>query len=127
MKKYIHKIPRLGRLMIMYISGIVFLMSTNPQKLPSVVLILPFVALFVMIYLTVIELLKLLSSREDEKVAGEVIVRPRRTAILLAAVPTLLLVLQSIGQLGAKDILTVSIILIIGYFYIVKSTGFSLK
>ena len=46
--------------------------------------------------------------------------RALRLGIVLATVPVLLLVLQSIGQLTVKDILTILILFVVSYFYIAR-------
>jgi hypothetical protein len=54
---------------------------------------------------------------QDSKVH---IIRPRLIAALVAGFPVLLLLLQSIGQLAVKDVITVAAIIILAYFYMGK-------
>ncbi len=59
----------------------------------------------------------------QNKIVGMKASRPRLIAGLIAAFPVLLLVLQSIGQLTAWDILMVVALFIIAYFYIIKTSA----
>jgi hypothetical protein len=84
------------------------LLFTNPNELPSVLLIVPFLLVFVLLLLTAITILGNYSAFGRAKV---------RVAALIATLPTTLLILQSLGQLTVRDVLAISALLIIGYFY----------
>lgn len=101
---------------------VLLLLETNPAKLPSALLIVPFLFLFIAIYLTVKEILHFMRGGDENKIVGMNASRPRLIAGLIAAFPVLLLVLQSIGQLTTWDILMVVALFIIAYFYIIKSS-----
>jgi hypothetical protein len=101
---------------------VILLLFTNPSKLPSALLIAPFILLFLSIYVTVLEVMKLMRGGDLNKIVGLRASRPRLIAGLIAGFPILLLVLQSIGQLTAWDVLTVVALFIIAYFYIIKSS-----
>lgn len=97
---------------------LVFLLATDPQRLPSVLLIVPFILLFIIIAcgVALIPGLRGLPSSRMVKVGGTV-----------AAVPVLLLVLQSLGQLTVRDVLAVVVLFGVAYFYMsrfgVRLTG----
>jgi hypothetical protein len=120
------KIYRILRFVTPWTATILLLLFSNPSKLPSAVLIAPFILLFISIYVTVIEVMDLLRGGEQNKIVGMRAAKPRLVAALIACFPILLLVLQSIGQLTAWDILTAVAIFIVAYFYILKSSTASL-
>jgi len=91
-------------------------MGTDPAKVPSFLLIVPFALLFVVLLLTI-------SAFLQHK--GYTKTRSLQVAVLCAATPVLLLVLQSIGQLTIRDILTVAILFALSYFYMSRSTASS--
>lgn len=104
-KKLIRIIAIAAGLLILFV-------TTDPQKLPSFVLILPFVAFFVLIFFAT----KWLASHRTPIQS-----RATRLAILCASLPTLLIVLMSLGQLTVKDVATTVILLVLSYFYIARN------
>jgi len=108
MKKYIYRVVIL---IILYLSGPLFLIVTNPQNLPIPFLMLPFLWLFLVLFITILFIERLilptLSSRKKFIIAG-----------IFSLVPMLLMVLQSIHQLTLKDILLVIGFVIISIFYL---------
>ncbi|HEY1835201.1 MAG TPA: hypothetical protein VGG13_00035 [Candidatus Saccharimonadales bacterium] len=117
---------RIIRLLAAYALIIFLLVLSDPAKLPSALLIIPFVLLFFAVYTTAIEITFLFRASEHRVVEGRWR-RPQMTAALIAGFPVLLLVLQSIGQLTPWDVLTVITLFIITYFYIIKSSTASLS
>lgn len=113
----------LGRLLLLYVALIAFLMFTNPANLPSVMIILPFAGLFCAIYFSAVECWRP-SGRigKNNTASRHRLARPRATAAFVAGLPVLLLVLQSIGQLTVWDVLTAAAIFVIAYFYVSKSS-----
>ncbi|HEU4914093.1 MAG TPA: hypothetical protein VFT16_01640 [Candidatus Saccharimonadales bacterium] len=89
-------------------------MGTNATKVPSFLLMLPFMLLFVL-------MASLLST--IFRLQGISALRSWRTGLVLAGVPIILLVLQSIGQLTVKDVLTIAVLLGVSYFYVSRSTA----
>lgn len=90
---------------------VILLSATNPTNVSSAILLIPFVLIFVAIW------------------SGSVLVlrfngmRPRKAArlsLLLAVLPSGLLVLQSIGQLAAWDVVTSIALVVVAYFYVSK-------
>jgi hypothetical protein len=97
-----------------------FMLLTDPQKLPPVLLIVPFGLVFIAVMALVLGVIEALR-QESGKVLGQAMHRPRLLAALLAAFPTLLLVLQSIGQLSVWDIATATALLVLAYIYVSRS------
>lgn len=87
---------------------LLLLLTTNPQKLPSALLVVPFVLLFVVIASGIPAMLGAYGFT-GQKVA--------KIGATVAAVPVLLLVLQSLGQLTVRDTLAVFMLFSLAYFY----------
>jgi hypothetical protein len=90
----------------------VLLGSTQPAKLPSVVLIVPFALMFAILALTIA---LAVGWRH-----GGMSARALRAGFLGATLPILLLILQSVGQLTVRDALTLFALFAITYFYMSK-------
>jgi len=86
--------------------------TTQPARLPSVVLIIPFVLMFGILGLTI--------SLGIAWQRGAVTLGAIRAGCLSALLPILLLVLQSVGQLTLRDGLTLIALFGITYFYMTK-------
>lgn len=103
----------LGKTGVIWILLVACMLLSQPNKLPVVLLIVPFVLLFVALY-SLWQLATVLRAR----VTGHAVVAPhRRLGVAVTASAVLLLVLQSLGQLTFKDTATVIAIVIIGYIY----------
>jgi hypothetical protein len=85
------------------------LILTDPRELPSVMLITPFLLLF-MILASGISLLL--------RYYGITAAKRLRMAMVVATFPVLLLVLQSLGQLTIRDTLAIVALFGIAYFYL---------
>lgn len=92
---------------------LILFLTTDPQKLPSIMLIVPFIIFFLLIFFAAKWVL--LRRIANPKKAA-------RVAILSAALPTLLFVLLSLGQLTVKDVATTAILFILSYFYISRNS-----
>lgn len=95
-----------------WISLAVFMGLSDPTKLSVVLLIVPFVLLFAACY----GLWELL-----QEIGLRLFGRPRSSKRLGAVVcisVVLLLVLQSLGQLTLRDVITVAAIVSVGYLYV---------
>lgn len=93
-----------------------FLALSNPGKLPVIILIVPFILLFIAFY-SLWNLVRQLVGLYF------IDVKPSRhlgRAICVSTV--LLLVLQSLGQLTLRDIVTVIAIIVVGYLYLGRSS-----
>jgi hypothetical protein len=102
----------------LYIAGSCFILllilflGFDPNRLPSFLLFFPFILIFVfLLTLTVFLLQKMNMGRA----------KSLRVAMLCASIPTLLLVLQSIGQLTVRDVLTLSVLFVLSFFYITRA------
>jgi hypothetical protein len=95
---------------------LVLLFTTDPSRVPSIILFLPFILLFVCLMTIILYLLgmKGITGRKGVKVAG-----------LCAGVPLALLVLQSIGQLTLRDVLVITALFVVSYFYLLRSPATS--
>ena len=92
-----------------------FFCFTDPRNVPNVVLIAGFIILAAFIYGCLSSLIYITSTRAKLK--------PQTRRILLVSgtmLPVLLLVLQSIGQLTVRDVLTMSGLFVIGMFYVTR-------
>lgn len=85
------------------------LLFTNPTKLPSILLIVPFILIFTAIWTYSF---KLFQKSNVSKL------RSVRLSLVLAGLPVSLLLLQSIGQLTMRDIITILAFFGLAYFYI---------
>ena len=89
-----------------------FLVLSEPSRLPVVALIVPFVLLFAATYclwnLTQQARIRYLDRGKPHK----------RLGVVLCACAVLLLVLQSLGQLTLRDVITVAAIVFLGYIYV---------
>ena len=86
------------------------MVTTQPTKLPSAMLIVPFLLMYVALSLV---LALLLAWRSRALTSKHV-----RKGLLGAALPMLLLVLQSLGQLTVRDVMIIFLLFGVGYFYI---------
>jgi hypothetical protein len=84
------------------------LLFTNPERLPSIFLMLPFGLLFIVLVSAIYYALGFLGIRPRARL---------RIGMAAAAVPVLLLVLQSLGQLTPRDTLVVCALGALAYFY----------
>ena len=108
-----HKLTKYIGIFGLYVSGPLFFATTDPDKLPLPFLIFPFIWLFISIGFTMYLLLKLRTGA-GKRQAGAV-------ALLLASVPVLLLVFQSIHQLTIRDVLISVGLAGIAAFYLLRA------
>lgn len=93
------------------------LLVTNPDSSPLIILLLPFLLLFIVLYNALIFLIGLI-------VPGEVSHKhTRMAAIILGFEPVLLLLLASINQLTVRDAI-LSLLLISGFAWYVNRSVF---
>lgn len=113
---------RLGRALLVGAATLVFLMSTSPDTIPAMMLIVPFIGMFLFLFLLTLELVRFLGPDEDENGAILQFRRPRVMAALLAGFPVLLLALQSVVELGVWDVVIASAILLLAYVYTARGS-----
>lgn len=87
---------------------LLLVLLTDPQRLPSVFLVVPFVLLFIVLSAGISHLIG---------VYGIFKRRKTRIGVVCATIPVLLLVLQSLGQLTVRDVLAIFALFAIAYFY----------
>lgn len=88
---------------------VVLLLATDPRRLPSFMLIVPFVLSAILLFSIIRLVLHLF---------GLLGTQSKQVAVLGSAIPTLLLVLQSVGQLTIRDAGIVVLLTSLSYFYI---------
>ena len=88
------------------------LFTTDPNNIPSIILVAPFILLFVFLISLILFFL------EKKEIAGR---KALKIAGICTGIPLLLLVLQSIGQLTARDVLVLGALFVVSYFYILRS------
>ncbi len=102
---------------ILFILGLMLFTLTNPQSAPAVILVVPFILLYVLFLYTFNVILKRniksLSTRENRRKRVSI-------AAIIAALPVMLLALQSIGQLTTRDVITIVILITVLGFYITR-------
>lgn len=95
-----------------------FMAASQPDKLPVLALIVPFILIFAALYQTWM----LLQALYIQYVAKNSLKKgSKRFARIVCASMTLLLVLQSLGQLTFRDIATVLLIGVVGYLYVARN------
>jgi hypothetical protein len=90
-----------------------FLLSTNPQKLPAMFLLLPVLWLFVAIMATALLILRLINPGMANGHGGQQLLY----ASIVSGVPSGMLLLNSIDQLTIKDVLLIGLLAVIVLFY----------
>ena len=90
----------------------IFLVLFNPAKLPVIVFILPFILLFTALY-SLSRLVQLFMAR-----FASIAISRRRLGIGVCGTAVLLVVLQSLGQLTLRDVVTLAAIVVVGYLYL---------
>jgi drug/metabolite transporter (DMT)-like permease len=103
MKKYIYSA------LIAFIALVLLLFETDPRSINSVALVAPFVLIFLILFFIATYFLRI---RGFARSTSWIM------AAFIATLPTLLLVLQSIGQLTIKDVATLVALFVIAYFYV---------
>lgn len=98
-------------LVALYTFGLLFLLFTNPEKLPLLLLILPFVYAFITLFLTIRLIVQLFT---DSRALGNGV------GLTITIFVILTLVLASIRQLSARDLLISLAITVILSWYLVK-------
>ncbi len=107
------KIQKLVALAVVYASLPLLLLLTDPQKLPLIALVLPVVLIFVICFVTVLLIVRLVRPSTGAT-------KQRVIAFLSALLPTLIIVLQSIQQLSTKDVLIVLSLWLVFVWYMQK-------
>jgi len=97
---------------------VVFISISQPAKLPVWGLIIPFILLYFAVHYSV----RLAFERK-----GQTNVRMRAVQrwlpIVVAISAVIVLALQSIGQLSARDVIAVVLVILLGYFYVHRNAS----
>ena len=101
----------------LYFLSLGLLFFTNPQHLRPVFLVVPLFVFFLAVFLSLVVLLGAVMSRRDRPLTRNNVI----ALAVITAFPVLLILLQSIGQLSVRDIITLVLIILILGFYVSKS------
>jgi len=82
---------------------------TNPTTLPSLILVVPFVLVFIIIWCMSFAFMRKHNFSR---------LRAVRLSLIFAGLPVSLMLLQSIGQLTPRDIITILVFFAVAYFYL---------
>jgi peptidoglycan/LPS O-acetylase OafA/YrhL len=103
-------------IIVLYLISLGLLLFTNPQHTRPVFLIVPLLIFFAAIFLTLMTMLSGFARRRGR--------RPSRNSVIAAAIitalPVILILLQSIGQLSTRDVITLVLIILILGIYVSK-------
>lgn len=105
------QVQKLTTLVVLWISLPLFLMLTNPETLPLPFLLVPFLLLGFSLYKTAGLGFRVVFKERQKR-------RLRILAVIAAFLPTLLLILSSIGQLTIRDTSIVLGLLALLTFYL---------
>ncbi len=94
------------------------LLVVNPAKLSIIFLVVPFILLFFGLYYTLLFIFILWQRQK----AAELSLNERRLAKVCSVFIVILIVLQSLGQLTVRDVATLLLVFVIGYFYILRGS-----
>lgn len=97
---------------------LVLFMFLKPGQVPVVLLIIPFILLFLGLYN--VWLLLVMSWRLVLSRPGDVPASKKRLGFVISLILVLLVIIESLGQLTARDVLTLVLLAAIGYFYITR-------
>jgi hypothetical protein len=90
----------------------ILLCGTNPTRMPPFILIVPFVLLFALLAGSAAHVLQKRRMSRTKSI---------RMGVFFAGLPISLLVLQSIGQLTPRDVITILALFAISYFYVLRA------
>lgn len=93
------------------IIGCILLFTTNPQRMPLPVLILPFILIFALLWLLLRMILRYFYPQTPKR-------KLDFFAGLLSAFPVVCLLLQSVGQFSSRDFITLAALFVVLWFYL---------
>jgi hypothetical protein len=114
----LRQVPELAALGLFLLLGLILFTVTNPSHVPPAVLMAGFFILFGIFYSALRLLGRSMGFKERLKP-----VQYNGLILGCAALPVMLLALQSIGQLTVRDTVTLVIIFAAGYFYVSRQQG----
>jgi len=109
---------RLLRVAAAWVALLLFMALLKPQSLPVIVLIIPFVLLFAALF-TLWDLVLVLWVRYvAHNATGNL---HRHLGVMISMGVVLVLVLQSLGQLTLRDVITLMAVMTLGYIYAARN------
>lgn len=108
-----YNLTKYGGLTALYLSGPLFLISTNPDRLPLPLLVLPFLWLFACLFVgtwLILRRQKGVTKKQAVLVAG-----------VIASIPVLLTIFQSIHQLSIRDVLLSVGLVVLAAIYMLRA------
>ena len=111
-----HRLEHIGKgrlLVAMYVLLFIFLIFTNPKKLPVLFLILPVIWFWACLSLSLYLGMRIIPSRRINKSRNDMIY-----SIAIAGFVCLLLLLRSVNQLNSKDVVLVLILFLVARPYL---------
>jgi hypothetical protein len=109
-QQQLRKFRRPIKVLLVWLALFIWLALTNPQKLPIVLLIVPFSLLFAAIFLTSSLVMRRFLPRLGRG-------KRRLAAGCLAGLPTFILILSSVNQLTWRDVALIAFLSIFLLFY----------
>lgn len=106
--KYLQK--KMIMLVLLCISIALFFMFSDPEQLPLVATLVPFILIFTALFVTIDISLEVFFALEKTK--------KRIISLVLSIMPVVLLLIQSITQLTIRDVILCTLITIIVVWYI---------
>lgn len=104
------------RTLVAWVPLLLFLVLSKPGELPIVLLIIPFLLIFIAFYRSVV-LLQLLWCWASGRAARDT---GRMRAAVISSFLVVLAILGSLGQLDFKDVVTFGLLFGVAYFYVVR-------
>jgi hypothetical protein len=114
MRNNIKKLRKTGFALIILFAALVLFLVTNPQSVPSYLLIVP----FILLYILFLDIFNTLLMRNIRSLNSKSNRKRLYLAGTIAALPVILLALQSIGQLTARDAITLVVLIFVLGFYV---------
>lgn len=105
---------RRTHLVLLWTICIIFLLITNPTKLPVIMLIIPFGLLAAAVYASCKAILIKYSRDTGNRI--------RNLSIAGTSIIIIGLALQSLGQLTVRDVIVAGLAVAVGYFYINRTS-----
>jgi hypothetical protein len=106
-------LKKYSALALLYVAGPLFIVLTNPQNLPLPLLVLPFLWLFTVLFVTT----SILVRRKKNVSKRQAVI----TAGVVASIPVLLAIFQSIHQLSIKDVLLSTGLVLLAAWYVLRA------
>ena len=94
--------------------GLFLIFTTNPTRLPLILLIIPYVIVFIVLFAVSRKFIRHLKPPVGNKASR----KQTGAAVIFAGFPTLCLLLQSIGQLSSRDLVILVILFGVLWFYL---------